>query len=295
MQHKIVYQRPALIRKKEPAYNFRIVNNRPIKTPPPTAQALRAQPVIAQKPVLRQQAVQRAQAVIRYAKASELTHDGVQKVLALKGVGRGRILIILGNGPSLSEIDTSPLNGLHRVDTLSINHPDLRIWPTTYWAFCDMSQYNRHQEYWTSFTGTILTGTFLPHNKPNVVKFRPLGGEGFSLNLVDGYYVGRSTVYASMQTAAYMDYDMVFILGCDMAASTDGRLWFYGNNPDVPLNQRITRFDKEATFYEYAGNQLPQYIRDKFYFCSSYNPYSFPDQFHRMKHEDAIEYILSIA
>ena len=292
MQHKIVYQRPALIRKQEPIYNFRIVNK---SISQPLSQPARQQPqAIPPKPALRQQAIQRTRAVIRYTNAKELTFDGQQKVLALKGTGRGRILVILGNGPSLATIDTSPLKSLQRVDTLSINHPDLRIWPTTYWAFCDMSQYNRHQEHWINFEGTILTGTFLPHTKPNVIKFRPLGGEGFSLNLVDGYYVGRSTVYAMLQVAAYADYDMIFILGCDMSMSPDGRVWFYGQNPDVKLEHRVPRFDKEAAYYEYAGNQLPQYIRDKFYFCSSYNPYSFPDRFHRIRHEEAINYILSV-
>src|SRR5271166_950346 len=145
MQHKIVYQRPSLTKRHEPVYNFKIVNKPIIPASVPH------QPVLVPKPRLSAQAIPRKQAIIRYAKAGELNHEGQQKVLALRGVGRGKVLVILGNGPSLTEVDTTQLNGLSRVHTLSVNHPDLRVWPTTYWAFCDMSQYNRHQEHWKNY------------------------------------------------------------------------------------------------------------------------------------------------
>lgn len=203
--------------------------------------------------------------------------------------------MILGNGPSLSHVPIHALAGDRRIDTMSINHPDPRAWPTTYWAFCDLSQYNRHKQHWNEYQGKIITSSSLQHDRPNAVKIRSLGGPGFSHDLLNGFYIGRSTVYANMQTALWMDYDKIFILGCDMAASPDGQTWFYGVNEDVKPENRVSRFEAEAAFYEKASQTLPPDIRNRFYFCSSWNPWSFVTRFNHLRHEDAMPVILGAA
>lgn len=207
-------------------------------------------------------------------------------------------MVILGNGPSLSEIPIDKLTAHPRVDLMSVNHPDARVWPTKYWAFCDMSQYRRHQEHWRTYGGTVITSAAVGNSKeltgdrPGVVYVRNLGGYNFSRDLIHGCYVGRSTVYANMQTALWMGYDKVYILGCDMGAAADGRMWYYGVNPDVPPDDRAKRFELDAKHYEYAADTLPAADRAKFAFCSSYNKWPFVDKFSRMDHEIAIDAIL---
>jgi hypothetical protein len=63
----------------------------------------------------------------------------------LKGCGSGKIFVIVANGPSVAELDLSPLRGHPKIDTMSINKPVASIWPTTYWLFCDISQYDQQQ------------------------------------------------------------------------------------------------------------------------------------------------------
>jgi hypothetical protein len=123
---------------------------------------------------------------------------------------------------------------------------------------------------------------------------RNLSGTGFSKDLVKGFYIGRSTTYANMQTALWMNYPKVFIFGCDMAA-VDGKLHYYGQNPDVGNANRIERFKQEGDSYEYAAKNLTQEERERFTFCSNYNKYGFIDKFSRLDHTVAVDKILELA
>lgn len=89
-----------------------------------------------------------------------------------------------------------------------------------------------------------------------------------------------------------MGYDKIYIIGCDMAA-VDGKVHFYGVNPDVDEKVRISRFDNEALYYEEAANRLPEETRKRFVFCSDYNKYPFVDKFNRLSHTNCIENIIS--
>ena len=54
----------------------------------------------------------------------------------------------------------------------------------------------------------------------------------------------------------------------------NGKLHFYGVNPDVDPQIRKDRFKNEAKHYSYAAKQLSEEERSLFTFCSSYNPFS---------------------
>ena len=121
-------------------------------------------------------------------------------------------------------------------------------------------------------------------------------GKGFSKNLSQGYYIGRSTTFANMQTAFWMNYDKVYIFGCDMCkppGSDD--LHFYGRNKDVDPAIRAKRFAKEAEHYTIGSKQLTAEERKKFVFCSAYNPWPFVKQFESLDHRVAVEHILEKA
>jgi hypothetical protein len=224
---------------------------------------------------------------------TEISKSSAAKINALRWVGQGKILIIVGNGPSISEVSLEQIVGYDKIDIMSINKPDERVWPSDYWAFCDISQYTRHKHLWEDYDGVIINSTAIKHSKPNSLQIKNISGKGFSQDLLNGIYIGRSTVFANMQTALWMDYDYVYIFGCDMnPEGIDGKLHFYGTNPDVDPEVRKRRFEKEAEYYSYAANILSEEDRSKFVFCSSCNPWPFVEKYNSIGHLEAIPEII---
>jgi hypothetical protein len=210
------------------------------------------------------------------------------KINSIKNVGVGRILVMIACGPSVKEVDFSftehPL-----VDVMVINKPYKPVWPSKYWAFCDDSQRNRNLDEFKSYKGIIINSNGVRENIGQIV-IKMKHGKSFSHNLNDGYVVGRSSVYANMQVAQWMNYDKIFIFGVDMA-EVGGKLHHYGVNPDVKPEIRKTRFANEATYYDKMAEELPESIKKKFYFCSSYNPFEFVSKFNKLDHKMAVEFI----
>lgn len=231
--------------------------------------------------------------IVRQAQSEALIRSHSNKLREIKDKGRGRFLVMVACGPSVNEVDLTVLQNVDKIDIMSINKPDKRIWPTTYWAFCDLSQYNRNKELWDTYKGTIINSSSIRVSHPNQILIRTRSGQGFSKDITSGYYIGRSTTYANMQTALYMGYEKIFIFGCDMGA-VNGQLHFYGKNPDVDDKNREQRFAREAEHYKYAAETLSESERKRFYFCSSYNNWPFVKSFNRRDHKDAIIEILNM-
>lgn len=228
----------------------------------------------------------------------DIDENSKAKIKQLKDIGRSRILVIVGNGPSINEIKLEEVKNLEGVDFLSINKPDSRLWPTKYWAFFDASQLRRHEELWNSYTGVMFNSTAIRKSKENSLQVKNLGGKGFSSDLMKGLHIGRSSVYAAMQIALWMNYNHVYIIGCDMDPNgINGKLHFYGTNPDVNPDIRKDRFKKEAEYYDFAANALNAEERSRFTFCSSYNNWSFVNKFGKIDHKnfnDAIKHKIQI-
>jgi hypothetical protein len=223
----------------------------------------------------------------------EPSKQSLNKIAEIKNSGAGRILAIIGNGPSINEIPLHLLNQISSLDVISINQPDMRIWPTKYWAFFDRSQQKRHESVCSSYDGVLFNSTSINIAGANSVQFKYLPGSGFSTNMAEGLYIGRSSVYACMQIALWMGYDHIYIFGCDMnAQGIDGKLHFYGHNPDVKPELRAQRFSKEAESYNYAAENLDEHIRSRFTFCSEYNPFEFVHKFCSLSHKLAIQHII---
>lgn len=218
----------------------------------------------------------------------------LERIRNIRGIGRGRILVIIGNGPSLIEIEPEELRENQLIDTMSVNKPDGRVWPTKFWAYFDPSQLRRHSALIDGYNGTIFNSTSLRKARPNTIQLKNLGKKDFSRDLLQGFNIGRSSVYAAMQIGLWLDYDHIYILGCDML-EINGKLHFYGVNPDVKPEERKRRFEAEASYYENAAEVLPEQERKRFTFCSSYNPYPFVDKFGRLDHRTAIKSIIAHA
>ncbi len=227
---------------------------------------------------------------------SNISADSLLRIKQLKGVGKGKIGVIIGNGPSILDIDIGLLKSRDNIDLISINKPDPRIWPTPFWAFYDLSQLRRNEDIFNDYNGIILNSTAIKRQKSNSCQIKNLGGKGFSRDLSKGLHIGRSSVFATMQIAYWFGYERIFIIGCDMnPQGKNGKLHFYGTNPDVDPNSRKERFKKEAEHYDYAADILEEHERLKFVFCSSENKWGFVSKYGHMNHEGCIEHILKLS
>lgn len=226
----------------------------------------------------------------------------IKRINAVRGIGKGKILAMFAPGPSILEAQIDEIKNLKNVDTMTINKPDLRFWPTKYWMFCDRTQYVRNKNFFESYDGTIFNTMGINAKHKNQYRIRSISGKGFSADLSKGLYIGRSTTYSAMQVAAWMDYDYVFIFGIDMCKVTLERngekitaLHSYGVNPDVPESTRLKRFKREAESYDNASKIINESLRKRYYFCSEYNPWPFVDKFNRLNQKEAINYIKKIS
>lgn len=224
---------------------------------------------------------------VRYVTA-EPSSDSLPKIIAIKDIGKGRILNIIANGPSINEVNLEKLKTLD-VDTVSVNHPDIRVWPTTYWSFFDSTQMRRHEKFWDSYEGIIFNSTAIKKQKEKSMQFKNKHGNGFSRDLKEGLYIGRSSVYALMQIALWMNYDHIYIWGCDMNPNgLNGKLHFYGENPDARPEDRKKAFEREAQYYMEAANSLTDEERSRFKFCSDYNNWPFVNKYVKLNHRVAM-------
>jgi len=243
----------------------------------------------------RPQSLKRKGPVVKYTSA-EMTPQSRKALSALKNIGKGKILIIVGNGPSIIETELEKLAGRDGIDIMSINKPCSQVWPSKYWLFCDHTQLKRHQDLWQAYKGTIFNTTAIKQGRKNTIQIRNLGGQGFSEDILNGFYLGRSSCFAAMQVALWMGYDHIYLFGVDMRSvriNGDVKTHFYGINPDCSPKNREARFDQEAKHYSYAAEILSDKMRRRFTFCSAYLQYKFADRFNRLDHRKAVNKILS--
>lgn len=216
------------------------------------------------------------------------------KIRNIRGVGTGKVLVIVGNGPSIRDVPLQMLHGHPNIDIMSINKPDDRAWPSAYWAFFDQSQLRRHRALFDSYSGVVFNSASIKEQRHNTIKLKNLGGFGFSLDLARGMHIGRSSVYAAMQIGLWLGHKHIYVLGCDMCA-VDGMTHFYGVNPDAPPDIRLARFNSEAEYYDDAAQKLDDETKKRFTFCSSHNPYGFVNMFNRLHETEAAPRILECA
>lgn len=221
---------------------------------------------------------------------SDVPEKDIKAIVKLKDTCKNRILVIMGNGPSLAEVDTSKLVGLDYVDTLIVNKPDERCWPTTYWVFFDASQYQRNKDKWDNYNGIAFVSNAIKVERPRSIKLKNVASGGFQRDLSKGVHIGRSSVYASMQIGMWLGYQRIYILGCDMV-DVAGKVHYYGVNPDVNPEERKKRFDGEAKFYADATKSLSEAERNNIIFCSSYLKYQFANKYQKIDHKFAVEFI----
>lgn len=217
---------------------------------------------------------------------------GALEAWKIKESGISKVAVIIGNGPSAAYAPLDLLKSRDKIDIISINKPDARVWPSKYWLFCDNSQYRRHVELWNAYNGTIINATSVTHNRQNAMRVKCRSGKGFSRDIINGFYIGRSSVYAALQVAMWLEYDDIYVFGLDMCA-VDGKLYPWGSNPDVNDDTRAKRFKLEAEHYDWASKNLSDAERAKIHICSKFNTWPFMEKFERLDETLAVDVILA--
>jgi len=217
----------------------------------------------------------------------------IKAVAQLKNVGVGRVLVMIAAGPSVLEIDFSPIRGHPLVDFMCINKPFMPVWPSRFWAFCDHTQQRANKEIWDSYDGVILNSPNVRARRGNQIIIKTKPGRGFSRDILHGYHIGRSSTYANMQVAYFMAYPRVYVCGLDMCAGPSGQLYHYGMaNPDVPSDVRKSRFPAEASHFLHGAQTLTAEERSRFVICSSLNTWEFTKYFERLDQKVVVQEIL---
>lgn len=271
----VTRNKKALLTQRNPQIIVRKSEERrpePIKKPEPIKRSEPVRRELIRKPpaVIQPKGIQLRRTM---AGSKMLINAADVNISRLKDVGKGRILVIVGNGPSILEAPLERLKNVEPIDIMSINKPDKRLWPTRWWAFCDQSQCMRNPDQWHDLKVHVITSTAVrsKDRTENRTIVRTRQGRGFSKDLTQGYHISRSSVYANMQTAYYMNYDKIFIFGClpddENILTTHGMKpinkldWsdlVYTTNGFVPFD-KISRRHYDGSLYSFVTwmNNIP--------------------------------------
>jgi hypothetical protein len=158
----------------------------------------------------------------------------------LKGIGKGKRIFLVGNGPSLNKIDLDKLVG---EDSIAMNRIELIYpktkWRPTYYIFCSSNcgdsrwgkkwsksiikastEPNTQPLIWDRFKSTIENKSEdkLPEDTTYLKSFseNPIGNDNcFSTNAEERLDKSGTSMNVALQLAYYMEYDEVYIIGCD--------------------------------------------------------------------------------
>jgi len=166
-----------------------------------------------------------AKAAIQYA-ASPAGRWSAAQLDALKDRHAGERCVIVGNGPSLKEMDLSPLRS---EITFGLNRGYLLFrklgFPTTYLAAINVHVVEQFADEILAEQSTTFVSwharRYLPRGN-RAILLRPLRGPRFSTNPAHGIWGGATVTFAAMQLAYHMGFAKVVLIGVDHSFSTQG-------------------------------------------------------------------------
>lgn len=170
----------------------------------------------------------------------------MDKITEFKGVHEGKRLFILASGPSINELDLSPLG---RRLVMGLNRSVL-VYPETHYH-CTMDH-----RLFTEF-GDLLRKTrvlFTLEDRPWGIPIQLLGAEGFSWDLEGGIYSGYTISYVALQIAVYMGFSEIFYLGLDLCHQ-EGKTHFFGSDYHS-INHESTEFPRMNKMMLYGAKAL---------------------------------------
>lgn len=163
-----------------------------------------------------------------------------------KNLHDGKNVFILASGPSLAEVDLTPLK---RRIVIGLNRSSLVFPETHYHCTMDERLFVEYEE--------VLRKTrylFTLEGRPFGIPLKLLGSQGFSHELIDGVYSGYTVSYMALQIAVYMGFKKIFYVGLDLKHQ-EGQTHFFGKD-SVSQNHEQTEFPKMIRMLEYGAREL---------------------------------------
>lgn len=152
-----------------------------------------------------------------------------ERLIKFKDIHKGERCFIIGNGPSLRMEDLDTLYDYNEicfgVNRIYLSYPNTKWRPNYYVAVDTLIVQNDRQKI-QSMEGTKFIRHFYKMDniwkKESEYEFcgltaRP-GEPKFSLDIVDGIYIGNTVVYDAIQIAVYMGFEEIYLLGVDMTS-----------------------------------------------------------------------------
>ena len=169
-----------------------------------------------------------------------------EAIADFKNLHAGKHVYILASGPSLSELDLSPLR---RRIVIGLNRSSLLYPDTHYHCTMDTRLFEEYEE-----TLKKCRYLFTFEDRPFGIPIKLLGSEDFSFDLTHGIYSGYTVAYFALQVAVWMGFDRIFFLGLDLRHSEAGT-HFFGVDP-VSKNHESTEFPKMIRMFHHAAEVL---------------------------------------
>jgi hypothetical protein len=174
------------------------------------------------------------------AQTINLSLSSINPISHLENIGLGKRVFLVGNGPSLNDMD---LDLLENEDTIAMNRIELIYektkWRPTYYFFCSS---NCEDARWgKEWSKSILKASHEPKTTPLIwSRYKPAierNGEGtlpektiylnkfsensvgndncFSTNAWERLDKSGTSMNVALQLAYYMNYEEVYVIGCD--------------------------------------------------------------------------------
>jgi hypothetical protein len=199
---------------------------------------------------------------IRYELAAKgiTISDNERKLLGLRNINQGKRCFIIGNGPSLNQLDLTLLKNEYTfgVNAIYTNYEKMGFYPTYYVVedflvaedrAAEINAYNKSDiKFFGNYLryclepdeSTILLNVILDYSDYENFPY-------FSQNLLQRIWVGGTVSYLCMQIAFYMGFSEVYLVGFDHNYKIPEDVQKQKNHVLVSTSQDVNHFN-EAYF-----------------------------------------------
>ncbi len=244
--------------------------------------------------------------MVNLKKKRVLSGQDNKQIVKHYNVGKGKILAMFANGPSILKAPIEKLMDLENVDTMTLKRPDDRCFPTTAWVMPDIRDINRMAPWLRTYEGKLFTSNHkierLPGSKSKVfikgqtrLSIKP--GTGFTKDILGPIFSGYSSAYIGLQVAFYMGYESIYIFGLDMC-DVDGEAYSYPKEENTQYPGQESRekmFSLEANAFLFAfDNVLDEDDKGKIILCTENNPHEFAKELVTCTPEAGVDHLMNV-
>lgn len=199
----------------------------------------------------------------------------MNNIVDFKNRHNDKNLFIMASGPSLKDLDLSPLE---RRITMGLNRSFMAFQKPYYHCVFDHRLFDLYPKELERCR--VL---FTLEDRPFGIPLKLLGSSGFSRDLEEGIFSGYTISYFALQLAVYMGFKRVFFLGLDLQ-NRNKETHFFGQD-FRNVDHETTEFPKMIQCFKNVAQEVKS-LGVQVYNCSENSKLkSFP----YMSYEDAIK------